>query len=103
MLVVGDSELIIGFVNRKYKPSKKFYNRVTDIKLLCKKIPVPVKFRHVFRENNQLADWLVNVAKHVPHSHDLTSHLTSHHTTLTFLSSPPWPPKEAPEQLQLQR
>ena len=100
---MGDSELIIGFVNSKYKPSKKFYNRVTEIKLLRKKIPVPVKFRHVLRENNQLADWLANVAEQVPHSFDLTPHLTTHHTTLTFLSPPRWPSKEALEQLHMQR
>ncbi len=103
MLVLGDSELIIGFVNRKYKPSKKFYNRIVDIKRLCKSLCVPIKFRHVFRENNQLADWLANVAKHLSHSCDLTPHLTTHHTTLTFLSPPPWPSKEAPEQLHMQR
>ena len=100
---MGDSELVIGFVNRKYKPSKKFFNRVADVKHLCKTLPAPVKFRHVFRQRSQLADWLVNVAKHLPHSHDLTHHLSLYHSTLTFMSAPPWPAKEAPDKLQLGR
>jgi ribonuclease HI len=99
VLVLGDSQLIVSFCNRQYKPSKKFFNTVADIRTLARKWPVPMKFQHVYREQNVLADWLANVAKHLTTSTDLTPHLSQHHSSLTFISSPPWPAKEAPEQL----
>ena len=50
VLILGDSELVVGFCNRRYKPSKKFFNTVVEIRQCVRAFPVPVKFRHVFRE-----------------------------------------------------
>jgi hypothetical protein len=36
ILILGDSELIIGFCNRKYKPSKKFTVAVNEIRRYVK-------------------------------------------------------------------
>lgn len=91
VLVLGDSELIVGFCNRKYKPSKKFFNVITDVKKLARALPAPVQFRHVYRQHNQLADWLANVAKHLTCTTNVTTHLTNEHPDLTFLATPPWP------------
>ncbi len=100
MLVLGDSELVVGFCNRKYKPSKKFFNIVGEVRQFARSLPAPVKFRHVYREQNKLADWLANVAKHLPCTTDLTPHLTTDdQLRLTFLSPPPWPAREAPDRL----
>jgi hypothetical protein len=38
VLVLGDSELIIGFCNRKYKASKKFVVAVNEIRRYVKLI-----------------------------------------------------------------
>jgi hypothetical protein len=35
-LILGDSELIIGFCNRKYKPSKKFVVAINEIRRYVK-------------------------------------------------------------------
>ena len=66
VLILGDSELVVGFCNRRYKPSKKLFNPVHEIKQHVHAFPVPVKFRHVYHEQNKLADWLANLAKHLP-------------------------------------
>jgi hypothetical protein len=49
---LGDSELIVGFCNRKYKPSKRFFNTIAEIRRLTRTLPAPVKFRHVYRAQN---------------------------------------------------
>ena len=99
VLILGDSELIVGFCNRKYKPSKKFFNTITAVKAKTRQLQATVLFRHVYRQHNRLADWLANLAKHLPKSINLTSFLTTNHPSLTFLSTPPWPPSEAPMKL----
>lgn len=63
VLIVGDSELIIGFCNRKYRPSKKIFSQILKIKRAVQQFKCPVNFRHVYRENNRLADWMCNIAK----------------------------------------
>jgi hypothetical protein len=75
VLILGDSELVIGFCVRRYKPSKRFFHDIASARTLARRLPVPVTFRHVYREHNQLPDWLANVAKQLTHLADLTLHL----------------------------
>ena len=89
--------MIVGFCNRKYKPSKKFYNQVADLKKLTRSFPTATRFRHVYRDNNRLADWLANIAKQLQSDSDLTTHLATFHPDTTFFSPPPWPAGAAKE------
>ena len=63
LLVLGDSELVINFCTRRNRPSRKFLEQVNRVRARAKALGVPVRFRHVKREANQIADWLTNVAR----------------------------------------
>jgi hypothetical protein len=93
-MILGDSDLILGFCTKRFKPQKKFVPTVTTIKSIVKELPCKVQFRHVYRDGNQLADWLANVARKKSETVDLTLHLKEKHPELTPFSSPPWKPKE---------
>lgn len=95
MVVLGDSKLIIDFCNRKCRPSRKFLPQVTQARGIAKALPTKVEFRHVYRANNALADWLTNVARERTGDLDVTPSLRARAPELTFLSDPPWGAKEA--------
>ncbi|MCS7092973.1 MAG: ribonuclease HI family protein [Patescibacteria group bacterium] len=59
----SDSQLLINQLTGKYKVrSKKIKEHLTKIKLLEKKINLPILYKKIPREKNQLADRLVNLA-----------------------------------------
>lgn len=61
--MIGDSKLIINFMNRSYKPGKKIYVDMTALaRGLCRKIAGQVRFYHVKRVNNTWADFLSQIA-----------------------------------------
>ena len=49
-----------------------------------------VGFRHTYRDNNQLADWLANIARHLTSDLDLTTYLCTTYPDLTAFSPPPF-------------
>ena len=64
MLLLGDSELTLDFCTRKASPSKpELFRGLKWVTALWKKVSGPMVFQHVGCGNNQLADWLMRVAK----------------------------------------
>lgn len=67
VVIKGDSDLVVGFMTRRFKPKKK------DLALLVKAAwdiikswkSVRARFYHVPREFNQVADWLSKLAREV--------------------------------------
>ena len=63
VLVLGDSELTIDFCTRKASPGKpELFRGLKRINALRREVRGAVVFRHIRRNNNQLADWLTRVA-----------------------------------------
>lgn len=59
MNVIGDSKLIIDFLNRKSQPGDKFFvSHIQSIKEITRKIPGRIMFVHVPRDSNTHADFL---------------------------------------------
>ena len=57
--VIGDSKLIISFMNKVFKPGKRAFVQLVDqTRALCRKIAGKVSFFHVKREANTWADFL---------------------------------------------
>jgi hypothetical protein len=98
ILVFGDSELIIGFCTRKYRPSKKFFRQVLSIKRISYKFRVPMAFRHVYCTHNSdsLANWLANIACHLVAHADLTSTITTYYPNLDAFAPPTFPASTIP-------
>lgn len=78
VVVKGDSDLIIGFMTKRFKPKKR------DLTLLMKHaweeikswVKVRAHFYHVPREFNQVADWMSKLARSLegdPNLRDLAS------------------------------
>ena len=64
MVVHGDSQLVIKFLNRLNVPKKPaFVTLVVEIRALVAILPVPVKFVHVARAQNELADYMGRLAE----------------------------------------
>jgi ribonuclease HI len=59
LVVYGDSQLVINFCNRKARPAvTDLYEAMQAVKACTARLAIPVYFRHIPRERNQLADWL---------------------------------------------
>ncbi len=55
--------LLAPLLGGQFRPQRKFVPDVLECRELIKRIKLKVQFRHVYRNNNQLADWLANVAR----------------------------------------
>lgn len=72
LMVCGDSKLTIDFFNRAARPSNTLL--FLGVKEGREKLRgIKAAFRHVPREDNQLADWLTRVAR----THQTTLDLTT--------------------------
>lgn len=61
--MMGDSKLIISFMNRQYIPGKKeFAAAVEKCRRMQRAIGGQLKYYHIYRENNTEADWLSKFA-----------------------------------------
>lgn len=50
--------MIISFLNKKAKPDKpQFFKLISKLLALIKGLPYQIKFAHIPRDKNQLADW----------------------------------------------
>ncbi len=68
VMVLGDSRLVVDFATRKARPGKaSLFLKVRDLQQLVKRLKGErrciVRFRHVGRALNTLADWAGNVAR----------------------------------------
>ena len=64
VLVLGDSQLTIDFCTRRASPGvPDLYKGLKRIQQLHSKLGAHVTFRHVSGNVNQLANWLIRVAK----------------------------------------
>ena len=62
--MLGDFELTLNFCTRKALPSKlELFKGLKPVMTLQKRVSGPVVFQHMGGGNNQLADWLMRVAK----------------------------------------
>ena len=62
-VVLGDSKLWIEFVSRVATPTKRSLRALLyDVRAVGERLPAKVTFAHIPRAENQLADWLANVA-----------------------------------------
>ena len=67
-MVHGDSQLVIKFLNRLNVPKKPvFVTLVAEIRALLANLPVSVKFVHVARAQNELADYMGHLAEQQGH------------------------------------
>ena len=67
-MVHGDSQLVIKFLNRLNVPKKPvFVMLVVEIRALLATLPVSVKFVHVARAQNNLADYMGRLAEQQGH------------------------------------
>ena len=67
-MVHGDSQLVIKFLNRLNVPKKPvFVMLVAEIRALLATLPVSVKFVHVARAQNELADYMGRLAEQQGH------------------------------------
>ena len=67
-MVHGDSQLVIKFLNRLNVPKKPvFVMLVAEIQALLATLPVSVKFVHVARAQNELADYMGRLAEQRGH------------------------------------
>jgi hypothetical protein len=89
LLVLGDSNIVVGFMTRQYRPQRKFVPDVLACRDLLKFLGFRTQFRHIYRHNNQLADWLANVARQLTIPADVTTHLTTTDPPPTIFSPPP--------------
>ena len=76
-MVLGDSRMVIDFATRKARPGKaSLFLKVRDVQQLVKRLRYEkrkvVRFRHVGRALNALADWAGNVARQLGHDVDCT-------------------------------
>ena len=72
--IMGDSRLVIAFMNREFSPNKKaLASGVNTCRELARKIPGKVNYYHVYRENNTIADYLSKLSM----SHKFTGHLAA--------------------------
>ena len=93
MLVLGDSELTLSFCTRKVSPSNpELFRGLKRVTALRKNVLGPVVFRHVRRGNNQLADWLMHVAKALEQSAAVEKLLPN---DVTLFSGPVWKPTKS--------
>ena len=61
--IMGDSRLVVSFMNREFSPNKKALALgVNTCRELARRIPGSVKYYHVYRENNTVADYLSKLA-----------------------------------------
>ena len=61
--VIGDSELMINFMNRAARPSKpSLMRKVVEATTIRHRLGMRVIFSHVLRAGNQVADWLARQA-----------------------------------------
>ncbi len=51
-MIIGDSNLILGYCNRKFKPQQKFIPDVQTIRSITRALPGRVDYRHVYRKSN---------------------------------------------------
>ena len=77
VMVLGDSRLVLDFATRKARPGKAtLFLKVRELQALVKhlrwKQHCVVKFRHVGRALNGLADWVGNVARELQADVDCT-------------------------------
>ena len=57
--VIGDSSLLVSFMQRRARPSPKFAAIVKEVHQMCRAAaPLKVYFEFVPRERNQVADFL---------------------------------------------
>ena len=64
----GDSQLVIKFLNRLNVPKKPvFVMLVAEIRALLATLPASVKFVHVARAQNELADYMGRLAEQRGH------------------------------------
>jgi hypothetical protein len=86
---VGDSELIINFATRAYRPGDATLFIVNRrIQHLCRKLRPKPQFLHVKRNKNKLADWACNLAKQT----QVDTALEVEFPQITIDSSPPSQP-----------
>ena len=93
MLVLGDSELTLDFCTQKASSSKpELFRGLKWVMALWKKVSGIVVFRHVGYGNNQLADWLMHVAKALEQSAAVEKLLPN---DITLFSGPVWDPTKS--------
>ena len=93
MLVLGDSKLMLDFCTRKTLPSKpELFWGLKRVTALQKRVSGPVVFRHVWRGNNQLANWLMCVSKALEQSAAVEKLLPN---DITLFSGPVWDPTKS--------
>ena len=49
LLVMGDSNIVIGFMNRQFRPQRKFVPEVLACQELVKSFKLRTQYRHVYR------------------------------------------------------
>ena len=86
-------------MTRQFKPQRKFVPDVLACRSLLSKLRMKVQFRHVYRDNNLIADWLANVARQLTIPADVTPTLAVQQPAPTIFSPPPWPAREAQARL----
>lgn len=58
-----DSQLVVKQLNGEWKiKDERMGGYASQIKAISETIPYPIKFKHIGREKNQMADWLANQA-----------------------------------------